>query len=820
MRSAAGMLFPFVGTGAARWQSGAAPTTPSTTPAAATAAPTAATAAPTAATATPAAAAAAASPKKKQNATDFSKVLGSRLWAVHPAGPHMSVYVDSNTFGWIVMDREGSSANALGESFMQSLGQALDITDKLIAEKKIRIVIIASAKDTFCVGADLEQLYPVTDASIGERASKAGQQMFDRIENSKYPIVAAINGLALGGGCELALACHHRVAADTAAIGLPECLLGLLPGAGGTVRLPKLIGLQNALQWILASGNQKADKAKKQGAVDAVFGGSDRFPGENRFLEGARAWAGKLVDKPLKPSKRKPQSLVNWFINDTPIGHNIVKKKSLEMLDKKTKGKYIGQYKALDSVMFGLTAPKAQALDMEAKLFAGLLVTPEAKNQCALYFLDDGMKKVEKKTGIPKDKIASPKKIGVIGAGVMGSGIVHYFANKGYPVAVKDVTSEAVEKGMTLVKNEFMVAVKKKKLDDKGLEAKMKLVTGGTTDDIFKDCDVIIEAAVEVMDIKKKILTAMEASGVLDGKKLFATNTSSLSLTELQSVSKYPSTIVGMHFFNPVSKMPLVEVIKGKQTSQDAAATIFNLAVKTGKKPIIVGDAPGFLVNRILGVYMSEAGRLAVQDRANPNKIDRLITNFGMPMGPFRLLDEVGLDVATHVGPVLENGLKSSRFTVDGKINDMVKAGMLGKKNNKGFYNYDEKGKETAMNSAVISQFIHPSFNEMFPEDDILDRCVLLMVNEAAMILTEGIAASPEDVDIGMIWGTGFPPFRGGLLQYADHRGASAICDRLCKLRDVTRSDRFEPCAMLKDLAKNKARFFPNRPFVPYVERK
>lgn len=772
-------------------------------------------------TATPAAApAAAAAPSKvSKAANNFDKILGEgRMWAAHPAGEHITVYVDSNFFAWIVMDRAGSSANALGESFVASLTKALDITDKLVAENKAQLAIIASAKETFCVGADLEMMYPVTDKAIAEQASKGGQALFNRIESSKYPVVAAINGLALGGGCELALACHHRLMSDKASMGLPECLLGLLPGAGGTVRLQKLIGLSNALTWILTSAANKADKCKRQGAVDAVIRGADRWTGENRFYEGVRSWVGKLIGKPLKPSKRKNITLMDKFLENTSIGRGIVAKKSLQTLNEKTKGKYIGQYKALESVMFALQNPPAAAYDKEAQLFAELLVTPEAKNQCSLYFLDDSMKKLEKKTGMPKDKIPVLKNTGVIGAGVMGSGIVHYFANKNYPVAVKDLKQEVVDKGIAMVEAEFKQAMKKKKLDEAGLKKKMALVKGGTTDDIFKNCDVIVEAAVEVMSIKKKLVESLESSGVLDGKKLFATNTSSLSLTELQSVSKYPQNIVGMHFFNPVSKMPLVEVIVGKQTSKEAAAAIFALALKTGKKPIIVGDAPGFLVNRILGVYMAEAGRLAIVDKADVAKIDETMLNFGMPMGPFRLLDEVGLDVACHVGPVLENGLKSKRFAVDARMNKLVEDGLLGKKNNRGFYNY-ENGKDKGLNMEVVKKYIHSGAPANVSAQDILDRCVLLMVNEASYILAEGIASSAEDVDIGMIWGTGFPPFRGGLLQYADHRGIQKIVERLVQFKNTLKDDRFEPSPLLTEMAKNNKRFFPNRPFVPYVER-
>merc|ERR1712000_291338 len=663
-----------------------------------------------------------------------------------------------------------------------------------------------------------------TDKALAMRASSEGQKFFQRIEETKYPVVAAINGMALGGGCELGLACHHRViASDKGQMGLPETMLGLLPGAGGTVRLPRLIGLQGALGWILKGSPNKADKCKKANAVDAVIPAGDRWKGENRFIEGARAWAGKLIDKPLKPAKARPKSWVNWALEDTPIGRKIVIDQTLKMLNKQTKGKYLGHYKAFECIMNSTkNGYNAAAYDYEAKKFSELMVTPEAKNQIALYFLDNSTKNLQQKTGLSKDQIPEIKETGVLGAGVMGAGIVTLFVNKGYECRVKDITQEAVDKGIGIVKKEYEGKVKKKRMSKQDMDDKLAKLKGGIDDSVFKNTDIIVEAAVEIMDIKKKIVKGMEDNGTLDGKKIFATNTSSLSVTELQSVSKWPDKIVGMHFFNPVTKMPLVEVVIGDKTSKETAAAIFNLALKTGKKPIIVKDAPGFLVNRILGVYMAEAGRLVLSDRADPKLVDKVMLDFGMPMGPFRLLDEVGLDVACHVGPVLENGLKHKRFAVSPKINEMVKDGILGKKNGKGFYAYDEKGKEKGFDTNLTAKYLGqgPALNENFSKDDIRDRMVLLMVNEACMILDEGVAASPEDVDIGMVWGTGFAPFRGGLLQHADHYGIQKIVDRLNHFKSKTNDDRFEPCEYLKKMAKDKKRFFPNRPDVPYVERK
>ncbi|KPA86938.1 putative mitochondrial Enoyl-CoA hydratase/Enoyl-CoA isomerase [Leptomonas pyrrhocoris] len=753
-------------------------------------------------------------------AYDFPRdILEDRLWKTHQAGRHITVYVDSGRIAWIVMNRAESSANALGEEFMKDLNTALDIVESLVAKNEAQFAILASAKSTFCVGADIDQMYPVTDPTVAEAVIKSGQTLFNRIEGEPFPVVAAINGLALGGGFELALACHQRLMASGAKVSFPECMLGLLPGAGGTVRTHRLCGLTKTVQWIMTSKQVKAGEAKAAGACDVVIPSEDRWKGEHRFYEGVRKWAGQnLSDKPAKPTKRKHISLIDRVMEGTFFGRRMVANQTIKMLNKKTKGKFIAPYKALECIMYSATHSNAQSFDKECRSLAELLCSPEAKNQMALYFLQEGMKNVEK-TGVPKDKIKEVRRVGVIGAGVMGAGIVHYFANKDIPVAVKDLSEEAVAKGIGRVRAEFEGAVKRKRMDVNGLEKKMTLVTGGTTDEVFRNVDVIVEAAVEVMSIKKKVIEQLEKDGILNEKNLFATNTSSLSLTEMQAAARYPQNIVGMHFFNPVAKMPLVEVIKGKATSAEAAATIYNLALKTGKTPIIVNDGPGFLVNRILGAYMAEAGRLAAEEHCHPSRVDAALVAFGMPMGPFRLLDEVGLDVSCHVGPVLSQGLKSNRFEVTPAVSHMVKDGYLGRKNGKGFYNYDEKGKETGMNRSALTTYLGGDLKATIGETEIVDRCVLLMVNEATHVLHEGIALSPEDVDTGMVWGTGFPAYRGGLMQYADHRGLANVVAALEQLQRKTKKDYFAPTATLRKMAAEGKRFFPKRPYVPYQER-
>lgn len=773
------------------------------------------------AAATAAAAGAPAAAKPTVAAYDFPKdVLRNRLWQTHQAGRHVTVYVDSGRIAWIVMNRAESSANALGEEFVKNMNAALDIVESLVEKGEAQFAILASAKSTFCVGADIDQMYTVTDPAVAVQVPTVGHQLFNRIEQEKFPIVAAINGLALGGGFEMSLACHQRLMASTAKVGFPECMLGLLPGGGGTVRTQRLCGLTKTVQWIMTSKQIKPQEAKSAGACDAIISADDRWNGEHRFYEGVRKWAGQyLSDKPARLSKRKNISLMDQVLERTTFGRRKIADETIKMLNKKTKGKYIAQYKALECIMYSATHSNQQGFDKECRGFAELLCSPEAKNQMSLYFLQEGMKKSADKTGVPKDKVMPVNRVGVIGAGVMGSGIAHYFAKNNIPVAVKDLKEESVKRGITNVRAEFERAVRRKRMVTAELDRKMALVTGGTTNEVLRDADVIVEAAVEVMDIKKKVIQQLEQDGVLHSKSLFATNTSSLSLTEMQTMAKCPHNIVGMHFFNPVSKMPLVEVIKGKSTSSEAAAAIFNLALKTGKIPIIVNDGPGFLVNRILGVYMAEAGRLAVDERCHPACVDEAILAFGMPMGPFRLLDEVGLDVACHVGPVLTNGLKSDRFSVSTAISQMVKDGYLGRKNNKGFYTYTAEGKDAGLNDGLLQKYLGKELSASVSKTEIVDRCVLLMVNEATRILDEGIAMSPEDVDTGMVWGTGFPPFRGGLLQYADHRGIANVVAALEQLQRKTKKDYFAPTETLKKMAIDGNRFFSTRPYVPYQER-
>eukprot|EP01061_Rhynchopus_euleeides_P034925 TRINITY_DN58911_c0_g1_i1.p1 TRINITY_DN58911_c0_g1~~TRINITY_DN58911_c0_g1_i1.p1 ORF type:complete len:787 (+),score=408.22 TRINITY_DN58911_c0_g1_i1:46-2406(+) len=747
-----------------------------------------------------------------------------KLFKEYPCG-ELTVINDSNTFTWIVMDSQSGSANSLSEAYIASCRKALDQVDELVKNGETKVILLTSNKDTFCVGADLPTVYPFVqeDRPKIEKILDEGATLVDRLQKYNVPVIAAVNGMALGGGLELALACHHRIISDASSckVGLPETLLGVIPGMGGTVRLQKLVGLQTATQMILQGQQINSKRARRAGLCEAEIPGEDRFPGENRFLNGARAFAGRLVDKKLKPHKGKPVKA--WpqdsIINSSVVGRRVVQNMSLKTLNKLTKGKYIGQYKALQSLLYAAGHDEKRALLREKEIFIECLFTPEAKNQMSIYFLDDNSKKLWGAIGVKKENVPEIQNLGVIGAGVMGSGIAHWFAARKLNVFMKDIDEKYVQKGLDFVKKEFHGQAKRKKMTKEEADRRTNLVKGGTSDDGLRGTQIIVEAAVEVMDLKIKMIKDLEEKGVLDGKTIFATNTSSLSLNEMQKHSKYPENIVGMHFFNPVAKMPLVEIITGDKTSKEAVAAVYKLTLKIGKKPIIVKDGPGFLVNRVLGVYMAEAGRM-LKECGHPEKIDKKVLAFGMPMGPFRLLDEVGFDVAAHVGPVLQNGLNSARFAVDaegGAVTKLSNNGYLGKKNKKGFYKYNEKEKETGFNADILNA-VGFSPNTHFNYDEVVDRCTLLMVNEACLIMEEGLVSDPETVDLGMIFGTGFAPFRGGLLSYADHEGAAAIVKRMEDLKPKYGAW-FEPCETLKRMAAKNERFFPDRPFIKYQER-
>mmetsp|Transcript_4876 Transcript_4876/g.7217 ORF Transcript_4876/g.7217 Transcript_4876/m.7217 type:complete len:759 (+) Transcript_4876:34-2310(+) len=719
--------------------------------------------------------------------------------------------LDSFHIGWIVLNNKSKSVNVLDEAFMKDLEQLLTlIKEEQTKTKTYHVIIFISEKSSFVVGADVFSLYPVREFSKAKLAATTGQAILTQIEKLNIPTIAAINGDALGGGFELALACRYRFAAQTKKlqVGLPEVQLGLIPGCGGTVRLPKLIGLQPAMKLILAGSNVRAEKALKLGMVDKLVE-CDEALGNNRFFHGVRREAMKFVDAPKGYVYKRREAPASSMLDNTWIGRKIIASQARKNLDKMTKGNYPAVYAALESVLNGYAASIEAGLAYEAELFAKMASNQTSKNLIGVFFLRERAKKLRRVRGT-----AAIQQTAVIGSGVMGAGIGQLFVSRNYQTYMKDIKQEFVDNGMAFIYNKTMSSLKRRGMSEAAAKAKIdSLVTGGVHYDSFDNTNLVVEAAVENMNLKKKIL--QECEGHMNTDCLFATNTSTLSITELATVSSRPQNVIGMHFFNPVAKMPLVEIIRGQHTSDEAVNKIYAMTLKLGKIPVICNDGPGFIVNRILGAFLNESIRLLAEG-GDIVHTDDILIQFGLPMGAFRLFDEVGLDVAAHSGDTLSS--LGDRFARDealaSKLVAMMENKQLGRKVGKGFYTY--KAPSFAKKEGVnpkLARMIKYAPTKKHSKRSIIDRCILLMVNEAAYILGDGIAFSPSDVDTAMIFGTGFAPFRGGLLAYADQRGIPEVVSRLQRL-EKKHGSRFAVAPTLLKMAEKNKKFFPQKVYL------
>jgi len=628
-------------------------------------------------------------------------------------------------------------------------------------EQQVRGVIIAGPHlDMFTAGADIKAIEEITDPVVATELAKEGQEAFAGIEQLSCPAVAAISGVCVGGGCELALACDYRIItkSDGSTIGLPEVKLGILPGFGGTQRLPRLIGLPAALDIILAGKSLKPKQALKVGLVDRVV-----------QPEALIAEAEKLAL--LKRHKKQPRmGALARFLTFTAAGRWLVLRKAEPLLMKKTKGHYPAPPAALKSCKLGLERGLAFGFQHEAEELGRLLVTPESKALVRLFFLSEDSKAIGKSARSDIDQIHAL----VIGAGVMGAGIAGLLAQKGYQVILKDTAQEAVDRGLKQIKGSLD---KLRYLQDTERSFILNRIEATTKDaPSIGNANLVIEAIVENLEIKKKVLADVAAK--IPADSIITSNTSSLSLTEISEVITDPSRVAGMHFFNPVDKMPLLEIVRARDTSVRTIAMIAALATRLGKFPIVVEDVPGFLVNRILTPYLNEAGFM-LRDGYGIDDIDKAAKKFGMPMGPVRLLDEVGLDVALHVSEVMNRGY-GGRMDAPGQVAKLVQAGRLGKKTSGGFYDYGPKKQPERPSPKALEILGLAQKRELGDKKVVLDRLLMALINEAVLCLDEGVAGVPgpdaaRQIDLGTVMGMGFPPFRGGLLYYAESIGAKNI---------------------------------------------
>jgi len=683
----------------------------------------------------------------------------------------------------LTFDRAGSSANVFDRATLEELDAHLAHLEQLAV---LRGVILASAKDKiFIAGADLHEFVRSPDPEVLGAIVDLGHRVFTRLQNLHAPSVAAIHGACLGGGCELALACDWRVASTgkPTKIGLPETQLGILPAWGGSVRLPALIGLPAALGMILPGRQLVGTQAKKLGLVDELAHPEYLLAAARTLL--AR---GKRPPAPFRPAH-------------LPLAKQLIAAKARRDVLAKTHGHYPAPLKTIEVCTAALGRPLAEGLALEKAAFLDLIRSPECRNLLSVFFLQERAKKLP----APAGAAALPvRRVAVVGAGVMGAGIAQWTSARGLPVVLRDVSPEALARGLRSIEGVYREAAARRVFTVAEATAGMDRVTPAHTPVPLTSVDLVIEAAVEKLDAKQAIFRDLEARVRPD--TVLATNTSALSIDSIAQNLAHPGRVIGIHFFNPVHRMQLVELVRGPRTSDATLATALQFAKTLGKLPVVVNDSPGFLVNRILMPYLVEAVRL-FREGHSPLVIDRLMLDFGMPMGPLRLADEVGLDVAHHVATDLAHRLPYSA-PLDDTLTQMIAKGWLGKKSGRGFYVHTADKHHHAKPNPELAFLQTARTAPAVSPDAMRDRLVLIMVNEAARCLAERVVAAPEDVDFGMILGTGWAPFRGGPLRYADSRETTEVFIRLEALaRDV--APHFTPCEHLAELARNDRPFYP-----------
>ncbi|MBL7994210.1 enoyl-CoA hydratase/isomerase family protein [bacterium] len=694
---------------------------------------------------------------------------------------------------YLVFDFPNEKFNKLSTPVMESLNRAIDWMNNNAST--IKACIISSAKDgIFIVGADIDEIKNITDAKLGEQGAAAGQAIFSKLEKLPFPVVCVIDGACMGGGTELSLACHYRLATDSpkTKIGLPEVMLGIIPGFGGTQRLPRLIGLQRSLPLILSGKTLDAVRAYKTCMVDKVIPA-------NFYEKYAQEFVTEILNGKSKKytERRKVKGLVNVLLET--VGKGIIYSQARKSVLKETKGHYPAPLRALQSVKEGFSKPLDEGLKIEAKYLGEMIVTPISKNLIRIFRLTEDIKK---STGVADKKITVPqiRYSGVLGAGVMGGGIAYLFSDNNVEVRLKDINHQAIGLGLDASRKLYERKLKQRRLTKMQLKRKMAYITGTLDYQGFGRTELIVEAIVENMDIKKQVIA--EISKHVNDECIVASNTSSLSITEMATAYKRPENFVGMHFFNPVHRMPLVEIIRGKKTSDRSVAAIYSFSKKLGKTPIVVNDGAGFLVNRLLMPYLNEAGFL-LEEGVKIEAMDKVMTDFGMPMGPALLIDEVGIDVAYKVGKIFENAF-GARVQGSHALEKLNADKRLGKKGKLGFYIHGDK---RAVVDEKVYALIDIKGDGSVSKEEMVQRMTYPMINEAAMCLAEGIVNSVDDIEIGMIFGTGFPPFRGGLMRYADSEGIEKIVNVL-ETYTQKFGARFKPCDFLLDMKKSGKKFY------------
>ena len=686
----------------------------------------------------------------------------------------------------LTFDTPKSNVNLFSKASMQEMDT---IIETLSEDETIKALFIESAKtDIYIAGADINEIKTADNEKDIYNFVKQGQDLFNKLEKLPFATIALIDGVCLGGGLEMSLACDYRLATSDAhtKIGLVEVNLGIIPGFGGTQRLPSLTGYAKAMELIIGAKQLNGEKALKLGVVDAcVPSGYLQFKKEE-FIKDILA---NRLDAKIKRNRKG----VKWYEHFKGVREfigSITRKKVLQ----KTGGHYPAPLKVIDVMQSSFELSLEEGLKIEREVEVSLALSDVSKNLIGLFLTSEALKHDSFSTA----KAQNIHYSAVVGAGVMGSEIAWALNSKDIEVRLKVRHFESAAKTIQVVKKIYNTIVKRNRLTPREVALKMDRISFTTEYLGFAHMDFLIEAVNEDEALKQGVYKEFEA--VLPKSTIIATNTSSISISQLANQLEHPERFIGMHFFNPVHRMPLVEIIAGEKTDETTVATVVSLAKRMGKTPIKIKDSAGFLVNRILLPYLQEAVFM-FEDGEKIDKIDRVLLEFGMPMGPFTLIDTVGVDIGANVSEILHNAY-GERMALSKLMSEMVAQNWLGKKTKKGFYDYSSK--EPKLNNEIYN---FQKAQTTLQEAEIVERALLMMINEAAKCLEEDVVENPKYLDMAMVMGTGFPAFRGGLLRYADRLGAASIVNRLKQLHQQF-GERFHPAALLQQMAKESKSFY------------
>jgi len=691
--------------------------------------------------------------------------------------------------GIITIDVPGEKVNTLKAEFAQQICAILQKAQQYPNLKGL--VLVSGKSDSFIAGADITMISGCKTAAEASELAQKGQTVMSQIASFSVPVVAAIHGACLGGGLELALACHSRVCSldDKTQLGLPEVQLGLLPGSGGTQRLPRLIGAPKALDMMLTGRSIRAKQALRMGLVD------DAVP-YSILLKTA-------LERVAKGRKSRPPLPWQARLAGGPLGKSLLFSFVRKQTRAKTHGNYPATEKIIDVVKTGLDQGSGNGYQAEAKAFGELVMTPQSAALRGLFFASTALKK-------EKGAHAEPlpvHRVGILGGGLMGGGIANVTATRaGLPVRIKDINQEGIRHALKYSWDLLEKKVRSRRLTRNEQQRQMMLISGTTDYSGFSQIDIVVEAVFEDLALKQSMVAEIEKNAA--PRTIFASNTSSLPIHLIAEKATRPDQVIGLHYFSPVDKMPLVEVIPHAGTSAQTISTTVSLAKKQGKTAIVVGDSAGFYVNRILAPYINEAARCLLAGEP-VDHIDNALVNFGFPVGPVQLLDEVGIDVGTKIGPILVEAF-GDRFAAPSGFDAVLQDDRKGRKNGKGFYLYGQKGRGAKKKQVdpSVYRLLNVTPKAQQSGEEIAQSCVMLMLNEAVRCLDENVIRSARDGDLGAVFGIGFPPFRGGPFRYIDTLGAATVVKTLEQLAQRY-GEHFTPCDALVRRAEQGERFYP-----------